>query len=214
MIFIYFITNKETQECPTLSQEDVNTSIHRYLMKNPEAILESLEKIKRKKIAEEEVEATKFISENMDVIEAYSPIWPLKGKIVVFFYDYSCPHCKEICLLLSKIENIKIIYKPLCFYSKSQYISEVMLSLYQIKPTAFFPINNIIMSSKYIDIQKILSQHNVSQADINKKLDSGLCWLLLNKNKELAEILHIDRIPAFIIDGKVYTDISVIKDLL
>jgi len=105
---------------PKLSEEELNTKIHDYILNHPEVLVESLEAMQRKKIEESNKQTADYLLQNKSNIESEGapPIFGNKeGDItVVVFYDYNCSFCKQANLITNEIldsdTGVKIILRP------------------------------------------------------------------------------------------------------
>ena len=104
--------------------------IEEYLLKNPEVIIKSLENYRSKQ--EAKMEENSKISLNNYYEERVYETLPYtgntSGKIVITeFIDYNCGYCKKtlkvILELLSKNNNVKIVFVDFPILSETSYVA-------------------------------------------------------------------------------------------
>lgn len=104
---------------PLRASDDLDRQLHAYLLKNPEVILESVKSLEARQQAAAESEATAVIAERRDEIfnDPDSPVGANAGgdAILVEFFDYDCPYCRQATPLLGKLEQadrgLRLVYK-------------------------------------------------------------------------------------------------------
>ena len=113
-----------------LSKEELNEYIYQYIMENPEVILESVDRL-RKKMEENTENNDKFLEENFTQM-ANNPLIPFMGSdspkvTIIEFFDYNCGYCKKsldaIRELLRSEYDLKVSFRDYPILSPSSRIA-------------------------------------------------------------------------------------------
>lgn len=103
----------------TAQVESIESIVHDYLVNHPEVLIEASDALRNKMEQEQQSKAMTAIQQNKAVLFSDNQI-PFAGnpegsKVIVEFFDYQCPHCKEmkpaIENLLKKNPNLKISFR-------------------------------------------------------------------------------------------------------
>ena len=140
-----------------VSSENFDEKIKKFLLNNPEIILQSLENYEKKQIAEKKKLNNQIIADNRKQIfntsnGMYSGNLESKNVIIEFF-DYNCSYCKKAHQDILKIEqnkkNVKVIYKNFPILSESsKKLAEIALFIAKDNNEKFIKFHNLIMSKK------------------------------------------------------------------
>ena len=218
--FIPFLTNSN----------DLNEKIKEYLLKNPETIIESLERYESKKKLEKINKTTEYINGNKDKIfkvDANLFEGDLKSnKVIIEYFDYNCGYCKrahkELKKLQDQTEDIKIIYKNLPILSdNSKYLARFSIAIGLNDNKNFKKFHDFILKSRSPlnekKVKSFIEGLGLSYKNIKTISESKEVKLILEKNFEIANKLQIAGTPAFIIDNKLisgFIDAEEIKSIL
>ncbi|AFL51279.1 protein-disulfide isomerase [Sinorhizobium fredii] len=104
---------------PARKTDDLERQLHAYILANPEVILQSVKDLEARRQAAAAGEAAKVVSERRDEIfndpDAPVGVNPQGDAIVVEFFDYNCPYCRQAAPLLGKLEKadkgIRLVFK-------------------------------------------------------------------------------------------------------
>ena len=197
-----------------LSTEEINEYIYQYIMDNPEVILESVDKLRKK--MQENAELDEEFLENNFIDMANDPTIPFMGSnepkvTIIEFFDYSCGYCKKsldaITELLRSEYNLKVSFRDYPILSPSSRIA-AKAALASKAQGKYFALHSALMSMQgNLDEEKIFSMARDLKIDINKlKEDMNNIEIenILEKNENLARKLNIRGTPTFIINGKLY----------
>ncbi len=99
--------------------KSIEAIVHDYLVNNPEVLVEASNALRVKMEQEQESKAMVAIKENKATLfdDTNTPFAgnPQGTEVIVEFFDYQCPHCKEMKTamenLLNKNPNLKIIFR-------------------------------------------------------------------------------------------------------
>ena len=198
---------------PKLSEEELNTKIHDYILNHPEVLVESLEAMQRKKIEESNKQTVDYLLQNKSNIEndGLPPVFGNKdGDItVVVFYDYNCSFCKQANLITNEIlesdTGVKIILRPLPILGgTSMYATKVALAVHKISEEKFPLIHNEMMKMKPITeegIKALLVANQIDYQIVENEINSFAIKELVAKNFDLAKNLGIKGAPSYVVNG-------------
>ena len=206
-----------------MSKADVEKIVHRYIVENPEVILEAMDHMKEK-------EQTNRMSQMRDKVkshqaEIFSEADPLvagnpKGNItMVEFFDYHCPYCKKVkknvADLISQDGNIKLILKefPILGPDSQMAAQAAVASAAQGKYWDFHlalmgaddlsePSIMAIAKSVGIDLERLKA--DMKDAKVNKRLKA---------TEDLARDIGIDATPTFFIGDEPFTGAQSLQEL-
>ena len=197
--------------------ENVDEKIKKFILDNPEIILQSLENFEKKKIAEKKRLNNQIIADNKKLIfnsknGMYSGNLESKNVIIEFF-DYNCSYCKKAHKDILKIEenqkNVKVIYKNFPILSESsKKLAEIALLIAKESNEKFNKFHNLIMNTRGLvnkdQLKDILVGLGIDQDKLESNLNSEYIKNQLLKDRELAEKLALRGTPAFIVNDKLF----------
>ena len=210
---IYFIINCAFSE-ETISKEEIDKLIYEYIMDNPEIILKSVDKLRKKMEKDSNLDES-YLKENFLKL-ANDPIIPYMGSdkpkvTIIEFFDYNCGYCKKsldaVTELLRTEYDLKISFRDYPILSPSSRIA-AKAALAARMQGKYFELHSALMSMQGnlnedkifliakdlgIDLKKL--KIDMQNPDIEK---------IITSNEELARKLNIRGTPTFIINGKLY----------
>ena len=200
-----------------VSSENLDEKIEKFLLNNPEIILQSLENYEKKLIAEKEKSSNQIIADNRkQIVNTSNGMYSgnLESKnVIIEFFDYNCSYCKKAHQDILKIEknkkNVKVIYKNFPILSEnSKKLAEIALFIAKDNNEKFIKFHNLIMSKKGLlnknQLKDILDDLGYDQGKLKKNLNSEYIKSQLLKDRELAEKLSLRGTPAFIVNDKLF----------
>ena len=214
MILVFFLFFIFT----SLSALEINTEedIKKYILENPEVIIQSLQNYEKKKEEEDLKSRKDFINENLSIIQKTDGFIYDGNEnseiIIVEFFDYNCGYCKkahnEIKKLLKDNENIKVVYKNLPILSeRSAFFAQLSLAVGLESQEDFLKFHDFIYnSSARINenkINKFLKSIGLNPKKIFKVSESDEIKSMIQNNVYLAEKIGITGTPAFLIDKEI-----------
>ena len=210
IFFIFFIF-------APLSALEINTEedIKKFILENPEVIIQSLQNYEKKKEEEKLKSRYNFINDNLSIIQKTDG-FSFEGSenskmIIVEFFDYNCGYCKkahnEIKKLLGRNRNIKVVYKNLPILSeRSAFLAKLSLAVGLESQNDFSKFHDFIYnSSKKINIEKIndyLESIGLDSKKIMQISESDEINSMIQNNVYLAENIGITGTPAFLIGNE------------
>ena len=210
--YFIFISNSFTKE--QLSKEELNKLIYEYIMENPEVILDSVDKL-RKKMEENAGLDESYLKENF-LKFANNPNIPYMGSekpkvIIIEFFDYNCGYCKKsldaVTELLRTEYDLKISFRDYPILSPSSRVA-AKAALASRKQGKYFKFHSALMSTQgnlnKDMIFSIASNLNIDIDKLKKDMKKIEVEEIIEQNKSLARKLDIRGTPTFIINGKIY----------
>ena len=200
-----------------VSSENLDEKIEKFILNNPEIILQSLENYEKKKIAEKKKFNNQIIADNRkQIVNTSNGMYSgnLESKnVIIEFFDYNCSYCKKAHQDILKIEqnkrNVKVIYKNFPILSEnSKKLAEIALFIAKDNNEKFIKFHNLIMSKKGLlnknQLKDILDDLGYDQGKLKNNLNSEYIKSQLLKDRELAEKLSLRGTPAFIVNDKLF----------
>lgn len=192
--------------------EQVKSVVHDYLVTNPQVLVEASQALQKQETVKMEQHAKDSIVKNADTIFA-DPASPVtgnpKGSITLIeFFDYQCPHCKEMKPIIEKLiaddSNLRVVYKELPIFGASsrdaasaalaaaKQGNDKYLKLHNALLTAENPLNKdkIMQIAKSVGIDTNQLAKDMTSVSVQKQIDA---------NFQLAQTLNLVGTPTFII---------------
>ena len=195
---------------------NLEEKIKDFILKNPEIIIESLQKFEVKKENEKKLEYKSKINTLSNQIYNSESLFEgnkLSDKVIIEFFDYNCSYCRRAHLDLKKIisedNNIKVIYKNYPILSENSLkLAKYALIIAEIDKKKFVKFHNFILTNKGMINDEILSsifkKLNIDKNYIQKKIDDKEINRKLQNDIELAKSLGLRGTPAFIISDEIF----------
>ena len=212
-ILIFFLIFGVHSDDKNINEEQIKNIIEKYILENPETIIESLEKFTAN---QKEKEKKSFVSilNNFYDTKAYERlprIGDMESKLIILeFIDYNCGYCKKtlstVSKLMKNIDNIQIVFIDYPILSESSEIA-ARASLAANEQNAYFEYHTILLNNTKSINQDIL--YNIAKElslDIEKfKKDISSEKIKNNiiKNIKFANSLKIRGTPTFIIGKQI-----------
>lgn len=210
-----------------LGKEDVQAIIKEYILNNPQILIESIEKMHKRKLDEINAQTTELLKSKKHILEndKISPTIGAGPVNIVMIYDYACNFCKkasrQIDMLLADNDKVRIIYKPYPILGDaSTYMTKVALTVNKLYPDKFSAIHRTMMSRKISsreDVVKILEENKLAVMEIESEFENADIKTSMNRLLSLAQELKIQGVPVFIINDTMYPgmlDLSRLKELV
>ncbi|GAA4650664.1 hypothetical protein GCM10023116_29470 [Kistimonas scapharcae] len=203
----------EGQEKEILDRQTVQLIIRETLAEEPEILIKSVENLRKthlKKQAEKEKEQ---ISQVQEMLEKTSAPWAgsdSKDAVTInYFSDYNCGYCKKQAKvfsdLLSKTDNIKVVYNPFPIFGQaSEKAAAATMMAWQKGPAQFLQVHNALISheGRITDdvVTKALSDVDIDALGANFSGAENA----VRANQALGKMLKLEGTPALLINNKLY----------
>lgn len=196
----------------TAETEAVEALVRKFILDNPEVIIESMQNYQvRQQLAEQQAAAA-ALTKHADELkkDATSPVAgnPKGDVTIVEFFDYRCPYCKKVFPsvqeLLKDDKNVRYVFKEMPILGpESVTASHAALAVWSLAPDKYLDFHAALMESRgslgeeqvLAIAKKIgLDPHKIRKAMADPKIKETI-----EKNIALAQSLNIQGTPAFIV---------------
>lgn len=190
----------------------VKEVVHDYLVTNPQVLVEASQSLQKQEVEKTKENAKAAIAKNAEVLFAYqgSPVVgnPNGDVTLVEFFDYQCPHCKDMKATIEKLikedANLRVVYKELPIFGQSSKDASTIalaaakqgdgkyLKLHDALLTAENPLtkDKVMQIAKSVGLDTAKLTKDMAAPDIQKQLDD---------NFQLAQELNLMGTPTFVI---------------
>ena len=223
IFFAYFVFMQCAISEEKLSKQELDKIMYEYIMENPQVILDSVDKL-RKKMEEDSKLDEGYLKENFMQF-ANNPNIPYMGSdtpkvIIIEFFDYNCGYCKTsldaVTELLRTEYDLKISFRDYPILAPSSRIA-AKAALAAKNQGKYFSFHSALMSMQgNLNEDKIFTIANNLEMDIEKlKIDMQKDEIekIIEENESLARKLNIRGTPTFIINGQLYAGALDLKKL-
>ena len=213
IVLIFFLIFSVYSDDKNINEKQIKNIIERYILENPEIIIESLERFTATQ-KEKEKEGFVSILNNFYDTKLYENL-PRIGNtdsklIIVEFVDYNCGYCKKtlptIAKLMKNFDNIQIVFIDYPILSESSEIA-ARASLAANEQNAYFEYHTILLNNKKsIDkaiLYKIAKELSLDIKKFKKDMSSEKIKNNIIKNVKFANSLKIRGTPTFIIGKQI-----------
>lgn len=191
--------------------QQIQQVIHDYLLQNPQLMVQVFQKLQMQQQAQMQQKAKLSIQANSKALynDPNSPvIGNTTGAVtLVEFFDYQCPHCKEMASIVSNLvtqdKNLKVVFKEFPIFPGSMYAAQAALAAqlqgkYWQLHNALMAANNPLTQSGVLAAAQSVG---LDVAQLQKDMNSDTIKNELQQNEQLAEKLGLQGTPAFIVQS-------------
>jgi len=196
------------------SSTSFEVQVRRYLMDNPEVLLESVQRLEERRRAAADGEAKTAIIENREELfrSEASPVAgnPSGDVTVVEFFDYNCPYCRRAAPILfaaaAADEGLRVVFKewPILGPGSRFAARAALASRAQGKYEAF---HKALMAHRgAIDEDATLEIGRAVGLDVERlkfDMEDAAVDAELDRNFALADALRIDGTPTFVVGEEI-----------
>ncbi len=205
--------NTSSSDFSAKQKEQIEQIVHDYLVNNPKILIEVSQKLQQQQeeqIKQLQHKAQKVIPSIAQPLlhDKESPVAgnPNGDVTIVEFFDYQCPHCKDMTAivddLVAKDGNVRVVYKQFpIFNDASKFAAEAALASaqqgkYQAFHDALMHADNPLSKEK---ILSIASSVGINTQQLQKDMQNPAIKKQLKENVKLAQQLGVIGTPAFVI---------------
>ena len=213
VILIFFLIFNVHSDDKNINEKQIKNIIEKYILENPEILIESLEKFTANQKEKEKKSFVNILNNFYDnkVYESLPRIGNIKSKqIIVEFIDYNCGYCKKtlptIAKLIKNFDNVQIVFIDYPILSESSEIA-ARASLAANEQNAYFEYHTVLLNNKKpINedvLYKIAKELSLDIEKFKKDMSSEKIKNNIIKNVKFANSLKIRGTPTFIIGKQI-----------
>ena len=199
-----------------LDKKEVEKIVYDYLMENPEVIIEAVQKLQEKEVAQETAKVQAYLDENLDLVESSTNSFvsgnPEGDVTIVEFTDYHCTYCKQnLTALMNFVENdgnIRLVLREFpALRGRAPSMEAAMAAVASIEQGKYMEFHVAMMNAKgaltQTRIEDIALSVGIDIVELNTKLKDKAVEASVEANMEMAHALGIDGTPGFVVGGQV-----------
>lgn len=191
-------------------------AVRDYLMANPEVLVESINVLEERRLADESKNDTLLVMNNHEAIFADGHSWvggnPEGDVTLVEFIDYRCGVCKKVHPDLEKLisadGNIRWILKEFPILTQESDLAARFAVAVQQEagPEAYKQAHDRLMETRgpvnLESLSQLAGELDVDGKAVLNRMNTEQVSAVLRKNRQLAEQMSVMGTPTFIIDGE------------
>ena len=216
--------NAVPQQKNTVPRQEIEAIIHDYLLQHPDVLIAALRAAQDKLDNDAAAKASDAVVQHRRELFA-DPTTPFGGKAhgdvtIVEFFDYRCPHCKEVEpsleALLEQDPKLRLVYKefpilgPVSVTAAHAALAAERQGKYDAFHTAMMAERGNISDAT---VYRVADAVGLDVAEIKHDMASPQVAQAIAANMKLADALDIHGTPAFIIGNKLVPGAVDLKSL-
>ena len=213
VILIFFLIFNLHSADKNINEQQIENIIKKYILENPEILIESLEKFTANQKEKEQKSFVNILNDFYDtkIYESLPRIGNMDSKLIIIeFVDYNCGYCKKTLSTISKLiknfNNIQIVFIDYPILSESSEIA-ARASLAANEQNAYFEYHTILLNNKKLIneniLYKIAKELSLDIEKFKKDISSEKIKNNIIKNIKFANSLKIKGTPTFIIGKQI-----------
>lgn len=191
-------------------------AVRDYLMANPDVLVEAINVLEERRLADEAGNDRQMVQNNRDAIFADGHSWvggnPEGDVTLVEFIDYRCGFCKQINPALEQLVasdgNIRWILKEFPILTEeSDLAARFAVAVQQVAgPDAYKKAHDKLMASRgpinMETLGALADELGVDRSAVMNRMNTEPVSAVLRANRQLAEQMKIMGTPTFVIEGE------------
>ena len=213
IISIFLLIFNLNADDKNINKQEIQNIIEKYILENPEIIIESLEKFTADQKEKEKLNFVNILNDFYDnkVYASLPRIGNIDSELIILeFVDYNCGYCKKtlptISKLIKKFDNIQIVFVDYPILSESSEIA-ARASLAANEQNAYFKYHTILLNNtKSINedfLYKVAKGLSLDIQKFKKDMSSAKIKNNIIENIKFANNLKIRGTPTFIIGQQI-----------
>jgi protein-disulfide isomerase len=193
------------------SDEEFGKKVRAYLLEHPEVLIEVSAKLQEKQMAEAASKSQGAIERHRQAIERDPRDFvanPNGAITVTEFFDYKCGYCKiaapQVVEIIEKNPDVRFVFKEFVIFGRDSELAARMAIGAQAQGKTL-PVYKGMMAEKSLDEAAIARIAKAAGVDVEKARAAGAAAAVTQQLQDiqgLAQALHIEGTPAFIVGDK------------
>jgi protein-disulfide isomerase len=192
--------------------KQVQKIVRDYLISNPEVLVEASKALQQKEVGKMEEKAQGAIRANAKALFGNSAdpvIGNPKGSITIIeFFDYQCPHCKDMGPILDNIiknnKDVRVVFKELpIFGATSKNASAATLAANMQGADKYLKLHKALLAApnplNENKVSAAAQTSGVDMAKLEKDMKGDAVKKQIDANFRMAEALELVGTPSFVI---------------
>jgi protein-disulfide isomerase len=199
-----------------------------YLLKNPEVIVEAVQRLEARRYATEESEVQAVLKSRANEVFR-DPASPVVGNpdgdvTVVEFFDYNCPYCRKVASVVQEVEaadpRLRFVYKEFPILGpNSVFAAKAALAAHRQGRYAEF--HKALMQARgaadQTSVLRIAAELGLDETRLKADMADPAIQSALDRNLDLAQALRIAGTPGFVVGDEILrgaTDAGTLRRLV
>ncbi len=187
----------------------IENVVHDYLVKNPEVLVEVSQVLQQKQQKNAQDQAKSAVLDNANALfnGTVTVVGNPTGKVtLVEFFDYQCIHCVKmapaLANLVKKNPDLRVIYKEFPIFGDSSVTASKAALAAGMQGKYVQMHDALLKAGKRLDDKTVMAKAKsvgLDMGKLKKDMDSKEVAAMLDANRELADKMHLQGTPAFVI---------------
>lgn len=202
--------------------------IRDYLLKNPEVIVESMQRLQARQRRAQQQGAQSVLKSRSEEIfrDPASPVGgnPAGDVTLVEFFDYNCPYCRQVGKVMTAAESadprLRIVYKEFPILGpNSLFAAKAALAAH--KQDRYVDFHKVLMAAQGVaneqSVLKLAKEIGLDVKRLQSDIKDPAIQSAIDRNLALAQALHINGTPGFVIGERILrgaTDLKTLQGLI
>jgi protein-disulfide isomerase len=195
-----------------------------YLLDHPEVIMEAVSRLEARQRTEEETAGQKILTERAEEIFR-DPDSPVVGNpdgdvTLVEFFDYNCPYCRQMAPLMVQAEaadpKLRIVYKEFPILGPNS-VFAAKAALAARKQGKYGEFHKALMQTRGVTDEArtlaVAAQVGLDSERLKVDMQDAAIRDFIDRNMALAQALHINGTPGFVVGHRILTGATDLKSL-
>ena len=187
----------------------IENVVHDYLVKNPEVLVEVSQVLQQKQQKNAQDQAKSAVLDNADALfnGTVTVVGNPTGKVtLVEFFDYQCIHCVKmapaLANLVKKNPDLRVIYKEFPIFGDSSITASKAALAAGMQGKYLQMHDALLKAGKRLNDKIVMAKAKsvgLNMDKLKKDMDSKEVAAMLDANRALADKMHLQGTPAFVI---------------